>query len=143
MSDIKVAFRAALIGDAGVSALLADRLYDVGLGLQGRTVYPSATYQRITSTPVYTMDQANDRWGKNGWVRFQLMLLDTDPERLMALMLAFKAALKTFNLAQEPGDNFSQAPNFVLREGPGSRIAATTPPVFTDVLDVRCYYRED
>jgi hypothetical protein len=141
--SVEKAFRAALLADAALTAYLGGQLFDIALPPGFRT-FPAAVYQRITTQPVYAMDQSSAYWGKTGWVRFQVRLFDTDTDRLRETGgPAFKNALKTLNLGLDSGETGArQYPNFVLNEQ-GGRAGDPTPPVYWQLFDVRCFYREE
>jgi len=119
-------------------------------GLWGKVpqnpTYPVVQFQRISTPRIYTQDQlSNSRWGGAGWARFQFTAFANDAaaglDQAQATADAIRAAIKTFDLSQETGAPFLHAPNFVISERAGE-IPDTMPPVYTQMLDVRVFFRD-
>lgn len=92
------------------------------------------------------MNQAgNPRWGDCGYVRFQVDVMSADPDDgqkdAIAAADAIRAALKTFDLSLETGKTFEAAPNEVVNERAGD-LPDTYPPVFSQMLDIKCFFRD-
>ncbi len=108
--------------------------------------YPVVQFQRITTNRMFTQDQiSNPRWGDCGWARFQFTCFSNDAsaglDQAQATADVVRAALKTFDLSQETGAAFTHAPNFVVGERAGE-VPDTMPPVYTQMLDVRVFFRD-
>lgn len=142
----EVQLRTALLASATLAGLIGNRLYPSTLD-QG-AAFPAMTYQRLSTKPVYSLDQLpNPRWGKNGWCRFQFECVgdgSSSAEQARGVADALEAALKTFNLGAEPAspEYLQQAPNFILNrwEMP---LTDFTPPKFVVYVDVQIFIRED
>lgn len=143
MTNLEKLFYAGVIADAGVQALLGAppnaRLYFQTVAQN--PVYPAAAYQRAATKRLITADQSNPRWMGAGWARFQLTILDTDDVRLIQVMDALRASLKTFDLSNEGTSPDGQAPNFVVSEYTTVQ-PATKPPVYIAMLDANCFFRD-
>lgn len=141
MTNLEQRFYAAVSGNAGVAALLgvgtASRLYHQTV--RQLPTYPAAAYQRIATRRVMTIQQASN-WMSSGWARFQFTILDTDDVRLIQVMDAIRASLKTFDLSSDTGVS-DQAPNLVVRETVDVQ-PETKPPVFVALMDTTCFFRD-
>ncbi len=136
--------RTNIVNDSGVAAVLGNRLYITRL--PQNPVYPCATYQRISTERYPTMDQqGNSRWESCGWARFQFTTYSNDgaggAAAAIAALDAIRHSLPKFNLAAENGVPFSGAANFVLSERAGD-IPDTMPPVYTQMLDAKVFFRD-
>lgn len=74
-------------------------------------------------------------------IRFQIDVLDTDPERARSAAAAIRDWLATVDFSStdqfvSPPSSPKKHPNFVLNEFAGI-IPQTQPPVYTETLDVR------
>lgn len=135
--------RTNIMNDSGVTAVLGDRLYITRL--PQNPVYPCAVYQRISTVRQPTMNQqGNTRWMSSGWARFQFTTFSNDgaggAAAAIAAADAIRAALPKFNLSSEGGP-MTGAPNFVVGERAGD-IPDTMPPVYTQMLDVKVFFRD-
>lgn len=133
----------ALLADSGVTAIIGDRLYLVQL--PQNPVYPAATYQRITTIPVYVHTLGGGQ-GQIGYARFQITGWHSGAssgKQSDDFARAVLAALQTFNAFALPSSPLvlTQAPNFLLSRRmqvePG-----TQPPIFKAILDVKLWYRD-
>jgi len=140
---------AALVADPGVQAALGEDLNGhVALYLAqlppGLTdsYYPAATYQRISTVPIYTHSQdAGTANGSAGWTRFQFTVwakAATSGAQTDAAARAILNVLASFN-GQNAG--LPNAPNFLMSR----RMLVepqVDPPLFKAELDVRIWYQD-
>lgn len=94
---IEAAIRTHLIGDAGLAALVAARVYPVEL--PQRPTLPAITYQQISSLPTQTRDEAE---AKHERTRFQFDCWAADYDSMLAVRTALGAALGTLAQAANP-----------------------------------------
>lgn len=133
--------RAALLADDGVSALLGANLYIVQL--PPATPFPCATFQRVSTNPIYTIDQPTN-WGTFGWARFTFSIWCQGPSSAAQsdqIAQAIQSAMLGFNASVEATSPpvVIQAPNFLI----GRRMLVepqTSPPLFKAILDYRIAY---
>lgn len=143
--SVETQFRLALLGVAGVAALIGDRMYPVTF--MERTLFPAVAYQRIATQKLYSNDQlGNARWGTNGWARFQLTIAGdgaSGQASAIAVATAIKAGLKTFTIGADAASPpvLTGAPNFVISEWESVQ-PTTVPPKFLRFLDVRVFIQE-
>lgn len=144
--SIESRFRTGIISDAGVSALLGDRLYRIQLP-QNPPQYPVARFQRISTTPIYTQVFGGNNSVPPKWVRFQIDILASNKvtgvqsgEQVDAVASAIVASLQGFNLSAQPESPsvLRQAPNYLLSQRAFVE-PNTQPPLYGMRLDVRCF----
>ncbi len=140
MASLETRFRAAILGNAGVSALIGDRMDDRQLAQN--PIYPCVRYQRISTIFLYSQERGSEQGGV-GWARFQVDCLAIIGDDADAIATAISQALQTFNLWSPPASPVvvNTAPNSVL-----NRRAAiepnTQPPVFKTILDIKVWFAE-
>lgn len=140
MSSLEERIHAAVIGNAAVSALLGDRLYLVQLP-QGPE-FPCAVYQRISTVPVTTMNQAAN-WQGMGWCRFTFQVWCKGPSagiQTDTISRAIQVALQSFNGYNQAATQ--QAPNFLLTRTMSVE-PNTQPPLYTSRSDYKIFYTEN
>ena len=143
--SLEAAFRAAMVGDSGVSAYLGTRWYFVQLP-QANVTYPAACYQRISTIPDATPQSQDYRWQKSGWCRLQVTVFISGPNSGPTsdlIALAIQDAMRTFNPAvQTTSPQVSyQGPNFRLNRRAQFQ-AQTEQPILMDIQDWRIWYRD-
>lgn len=94
---IEAAIRTHLIGDAGLAALVAARVYPVQL--PQRPTLPALTYQRISTVPTQTRGEAAANHERT---RFQIDCWAADYDSMLAVRTALGAALGTLAQAANP-----------------------------------------
>jgi hypothetical protein len=133
----------ALLADFGVAAFIGDRLYLVQL--PQNPVYPAATYQRISTFPLY-VHKLGGVQGQVGWSRFQItgwFSGATSGQQSDGFARAVAAAIQTFNAFALPGSPsvLTQAPNYILSRRMHVE-PNTQPPIYKAILDVKLWYRD-
>lgn len=143
MATLETRFRAAIIGNAGVAALIVDRMFD--RQLPQNPIFPCIRFQRISTIPLYSQENDSDQ-ASVGWTRFQVDAIADGPDGgnvATAIALAVSKALQTFNLWSLPASPVvvNAAPNTVLNRRTGIE-PSTKQPLFKEIVDVRCWYSE-
>ena len=141
---------ADLLADAGLSALIGNRLYQVQL--PQNPTYPCGIFQRVSTTPLYV----NSVRGRNplaggqatvGWARFSFSFWSNDGKNGAAIVdsiaLALMAAMENVNLIALPTSpaTINNAPNFLLTRRMSIE-PQTQPPLFKALLDFKCWYSD-
>jgi hypothetical protein len=141
--SVEQQIRAGLLAQSSITDIIGNRLYLVQL--PQNPVYPSAAYQRVTTVPLYT--QENALQGTVGYVRFQItgFFQGADSgQQSETFAQAVTEALETFNCATGPPASppvLGTPPNYVL----GRRMLVqpqTQPPIFMCVLDAKLWYND-
>lgn len=143
MATLDERLRAAFLADAGVSALIGNRLYDRQIA-QNQPQYPCAAYQRISTIPLYSQEHDSAQ-GTTGWARYQITIwADTPSGGIIAqnVAQAFADALQTFNLWNLPASPviLQSAPNYLLNQRAGIE-PNTKQPLFKEFLDIKVWYQ--
>lgn len=136
-------FRTAMLANATVAGLIADRLYPLQKVQLG--TYPCAAYQRIAIDRRYTQNFGANS-GSVGWSRFQLVMWADGPNGVsgaLAMRDAFVIAIQGFNSAPyiTSPQVITQAPNFIVREAWGLA-PATQQPIARYEMDVQLWFSE-
>lgn len=139
--------RNSLLADAGVAALIGDRLYNILQFQQQKAIgYPAVSMQRISSTPIYAHSFDVGQQGSVSLVRFQFTIWadgKTSGKDSDTVQRAIVAAFNTFSAWQIPGSPnfFISAPNI---SGGGRAINKpdNNPPLFGHILDVKVWARD-
>jgi hypothetical protein len=139
-----------LLADAGLSALIGNRLYQVQL--PQNPTYPCGIFQRVSTQPLYV----NSVRGRNpltggqataGWARFSFAFWSNDGKNGAAIVdsiaLALMAAMENVNLIALPTSpaTINNAPNFLLTRRMSIE-PQTQPPLFKALLDFKCWYSD-
>lgn len=144
MATLDERLRAAFLADAGVSALIGNRLYDRQIA-QNPPQYPCAAYQRISTIPLYSQEHDSDQ-ASVGWARYQITVWADGPNGgIIAANVAkaFSDALQGFNLWNQPASPVvvQSAPNYILNRRAGIE-PNTKQPLFKEFIDIKCWYSE-
>jgi hypothetical protein len=146
--SFEISLRSALINDAGVSALIGDRLYHAQL--VESPVYPAGTLQRAGTNPFYvqTRGRGNLVGGQAtmGWVRISLAFWTTGAaaaETGESIAQAIMAAMENFNNSAQPTSPavIFSAPNYLVTRRSGVE-PGTQPPLFKELLDFRMLFQD-
>lgn len=140
-TPVEQTFRDAMLADAAVVAIVAQRFYLHKF--PQNAVFPCISYDRISTvkTYVHTLGAAQ---GSFGWVRFQATCYGGDGPNGTSISLSLAdaviAALQTFNAAAAPASPvvLRQAPNFLLNQRDGI-CEQLQQPIYTQVLDLKIW----
>lgn len=131
-----------LLADTGVTAFIGTRLFLIQL--PQNPTYPCASYQRISTNPLYTQENADQ--GTVGWARFQISGFFEGAQsglQCEEFAKAVTAALQTFNAGQPPASPpvLGTPPNYVM--GRSMRVQPQTqPPIYMCVIDAKLWYND-
>jgi len=133
----------ALIADAGIQGVIGANLFLVQL--PQNPTYPSATYQRVSTSPLYVQATLGVAQASMGWARFRFTCWATGAtsgQMVEAFFNALLSVLGTFNAAALPTspEVINQAPNFVLNHSMLIE-PQPSPPIFKSVTDVKIWYQ--
>jgi len=155
MTALETELRAALVADAGVNAILGNRLYWPSLPQQ--PVYPAAIFRRVSTQPVKTHGTSTGGipLPGTGWCRISFTIWsDLSPtqtrggftgaaEELNGIVQALSAALNHIDLSATPESPVTtvRAPNFFLglRDGVESNVQ---PPIPVNYFDVGVWFSD-
>lgn len=147
--SVESILRAELLSDAGLSALIGDRLYLVQL--PQNPIYPCGIYQRVSTTPLYIQTRGrNPLTGGQatiGQVRFSFTFWSNDGAQggaiVESIALALMAAMENVNLIALPTSpaTITNAPNRLITRRMGIE-PNTQPPLFKALLDFLCWYSD-
>jgi Protein of unknown function (DUF3168) len=133
--------RTALLADPTVASFLTYGSPAIGHFWEGtlpqNITFPSATYQRVTTTRLYAHDGPAD----TGWIRFQISIWcqsKTSGADAITIALAVINAIKALNASGLASDG---PKNFVLNQRLDIE-PNTQPPIFKQILDMRVYFRD-
>lgn len=146
--SLEIALRAALIGDATLSALIGDRLYHDQL-VQA-PVFPAGTLQRAGTVPFYVQTRGRTQLtggqATMGFARISLAFWTTGAtaaEQRESIYLAVMAAMENFNYAALPQSPvvIADAPNrLVMRRHTVE--SGTQPPLAKLLLDFQILFQD-
>lgn len=144
MSD-EVVLRDAVLGYPGVSALVADRMFEMQLpqnSFPQDEIRLAIVFQRISTDFLYTQD------GETGLraARYQFKCWGSPfstPEDVRGLAELVINAMGTFNATQDQTSPYTRtgAPNFLLNEWT-SIDAQYQPPLPLIILDLKTWFRK-
>lgn len=151
--SVESILRAELLADAGLSALIGNRLYWVQLpqNPQLQNLYPCGVYRRVSTVPLYVQTRGrNPLTGGQasvGQVRFSFTFWSGDgttgAAQVGAIGLALKAAYENVNLIALPTSpaTINNAPNRLVFETYDFE-PQTQPPLPRGRLDFISWYSD-